>query len=194
MLNNFVSIQVMEVLGHRAGKLVSDSVRQVKKGDKESEDASGESAEAGALPALLKRLDDHDIRVRVKACTTIGAFVSASSHPQQQSEAKEDSDRETEDTDESKLDPTSAAYLIRGLLLHVDDASKSVQVCQLVLLAIAMPLDANCSLKFQEAALQALQAAAQHQPEAFRQEFNASHNSNSEETAVLLRQLQNLAL
>ena len=67
-------------------------------------------------PALLKRLDDSSDDVRIAACSVLSAFFSTLS---------------------SDYDDTNTGYLLKGMLLHMDDANESVQeaVCQAAFMA-----------------------------------------------------------
>eukprot|EP00958_Prasinococcus_capsulatus_P000193 scaffold14_cov380-Prasinococcus_capsulatus_cf.AAC.3 len=149
------ALKAMEVLGSRVGTFVSDNIREVRTRQQGGHDNNGQSAEAGAIAALLKRLDDQDVRVRTCACCTIGAFLGyAGIHA-------------TENRSRRRLDAASSEYLIRGLLLHVDDDCTAVR----------------------GAALRALEIAGQCHSESLTHEFREAESSLSRSTAHLLRQL-----
>jgi dynein assembly factor 5 len=65
-------------------------------------------------PELLKRLDDSNDQVRVQCCSTLEALVSCCLT--------------------SDYDDTNTGYLLKGILIHMDDTNSSVQeaVCRVV--------------------------------------------------------------
>lgn len=75
------------------------------------QDAFTDEQRRQIYPALLKRLDDSSDDVRISACSVFIAFFSSLS---------------------SDYDDTNTGYLLKGMLIHMDDANPSVQeaVCQ----------------------------------------------------------------
>ena len=82
-------------------------------------------------PALLKRLDDSSDDVRIAACSVLAEFFR---------------------TLPGEYDDTNTGYLLKGMLLHMDDANKDVQeaVCQAAIVAAGVK-GAAVSLAIEEA-------------------------------------------
>ena len=81
-----------------------------------SQDAFSDEQRRQLYPALLKRLDDSSDTVRIAACSVLAAFFS---------------------TLPAAYDDTNTGYLLKGMLLHMDDANADVQeaVCRAGLVA-----------------------------------------------------------
>jgi len=81
-------------------------------------------------PELLKRLDDASDSVRLKVCGPLVAFLHALKYSTTYAESGANFDR------------TNFQYLLRGLLVHLDDASVEVQQAVLHVLEEAVAVDA----------------------------------------------------
>jgi len=79
-------------------------------------------------PELLKRLDDANDQVRVVACGPLSALFAALRYSNTYSS-------------DANFDRTNYQYLLRGLLVHLDDPSPQIQSVVMGLLQEAMHLD-----------------------------------------------------
>jgi dynein assembly factor 5 len=79
-------------------------------------------------PELLKRLDDASDAVRLAVCPTFIALIGAMNYSQQWSEDR-------------NFDKTNFQYMLRGLLVHLDDPAPEIQEAVHAVLARAMHVD-----------------------------------------------------
>jgi len=79
-------------------------------------------------PELLKRLDDASDAVRLQVCPTLLAYFAATQYS-----AVWD--------DQHNLDKSNYQYLLRGLLVHLDDPSPEIQQALYTVLEAALLLD-----------------------------------------------------
>ena len=79
-------------------------------------------------PELLKRLDDASDAVRIAVCGPIIALIRAFNYASVWSE-------------ERNFDKANFQYLLRGLLVHLDDPSPEIQAAVKDVLEVAMPVD-----------------------------------------------------
>ena len=82
-------------------------------------------------PELLKRLDDASDSVRLKVCAPLVDFLHATNYSTNYS------------SDGANFDRTNFQYLLRGLLVHLDDASAEIQQAVLAVLNEAVAVDAT---------------------------------------------------
>ena len=79
-------------------------------------------------PELLKRLDDASDDVRLTACGPLSALFRAMEYAQIWTEAH-------------NFDKTNYQYLLRGLLVHLDDPSPEIQQAIVGVLSVGMHVD-----------------------------------------------------
>ncbi|KAJ1622122.1 hypothetical protein T492DRAFT_336521 [Pavlovales sp. CCMP2436] len=80
-------------------------------------------------PDLLKRLDDANDDVRMAVCPAMEALLKSANYDQHFRKPG------------SNLDETNLSYLVRGVLVHLDDFSPDIQQAALRVLRVAIPIN-----------------------------------------------------
>jgi len=98
--------------------------------DKLGSELTRENWVRSLYPELLKRLDDASDEVRVTVCGTLSSLAAAFRYSPVYSEA-------------ANFDKTNFQYLLRGLLVHLDDPSYEIQQPVMALLERMMATDVH---------------------------------------------------